>query len=160
MATSSLPLPELHFLSPQITPKRRLALSRFYSCKSISLHPKYRVNITTRIRAIKDEPALIEERQKELVKRVNDVEWTGNGAARSNGSMKEYVNGSLGVVESEIEVSNGSLVKYVNGNGATAGYVEDVETSKSKEDGRKKRIEEIGKEDAWFKQSGKDPVEV
>ncbi|KAF7834230.1 protein ACTIVITY OF BC1 COMPLEX KINASE 8, chloroplastic [Senna tora] len=139
MPTSSLPLPEFHFLSPQIiTPKRRLALSRFYSCKSIPRNSRYSVSVRTRVR----------EREKEFVKRVNDVEWSGNGAADG------YVNGSL--------VSNGSLVKYVNGNGAAAGTVEDDEAFKVKEDedGRKKRIEEIGKEDAWFKKSGGDQVEV
>jgi predicted unusual protein kinase regulating ubiquinone biosynthesis (AarF/ABC1/UbiB family) len=36
----------------------------------------------------------------------------------------------------------------------------DVEASKVNEDGRKRRLEEIGKEDAWFKQTEKEKVEV
>lgn len=170
MATSSLPLPELHFLSPQITPKSRLPLSRFYPCKSISLrHYRYSVAVRSRIRASKEGAALIEEEQKELVERVNDIEWSGNGAAGTsrsghgtNGSMKGYVNGNgrVSVIESDDGVSNGSLVKYANGNGAAAELAEDAEASKLREDGRKKRIEEIGKEDAWFKQSGEEQIEV
>ena len=59
-----------------------------------------------------------------------------------------------------------SKVKYVNdngnGNGVAAEVVEDsAEASKRMEDGRKKRLEEIGKEDAWFKkQTGEAPIEV
>lgn len=167
MALSTLPLPELHFLSSQITPRRRLTVSRFYTVKSISGHTGCSVAIRTQIRAVKQEVALIEEKEKELVKRVNDIEWSGNGASGpsgsnhgTNGSTKGYVNGSLGVVESENGSNYGSLVKYVNGNGAAAEILEDVEASKLKEDGRKRRIEEIGKEDAWFKKSGENQVEV
>ncbi|KAK4256729.1 hypothetical protein QN277_006416 [Acacia crassicarpa] len=165
MALSTVPLPEIHFLSSQIAPRRRLAVSRFYPLKSISGHTRYSVAIRGRIRAGKEEAALVEEKEKELVERVNDIEWSGNGASGSNygtnGSIKGYVNGRPGVVESESGTNNGSLVEYVNGNGAAAAeIVEDVEASELKEDGRKRRIEEIGKEDAWFKKSGEDIVEV
>ena len=99
-----------------------------------------------------------------VIDRVNDVKWSGNGVAASeyggNGSVNGYVNGVSGVMESED--ANGSLVKYVNGNGVAAEVVEDfAESLKRKEDGRKKRLEEIGKEDAWFKkQTGEAPIEV
>ncbi|XP_058731451.1 protein ACTIVITY OF BC1 COMPLEX KINASE 8, chloroplastic-like [Vicia villosa] len=145
MASSSLLLTELNFLTPQITPKRRRSLTKFRSLYSVS---KYKYNVT-RIRAVKEESALIEER-------VSDVKWNRNGTATTvvngkNGSVRGYVNGS----------ENGSLVKYVNGNGVAAEVVEDfVETSKRKEVGRKKRLEEIGKEDAWFKRNGEAQVEV
>ncbi|CAI8619016.1 unnamed protein product [Vicia faba] len=145
MASSSLLLTELNFLTPQITPKRRRSLTTLRSIHSVS---KYKFNVT-RIRAVKEESALIEER-------VSDVKWSRNGAATSivngkNGSVRGYVNGS----------EKGSLVKYVNGNGVAAEVVEDfVETSKRKEVGRKKRLEEIGKEDAWFKRNGEAQVEV
>ena len=106
-----------------------------------------------------------------MAERVSDVKWTGNGAASSvgsgNGSSNGYVNGGVGVVESGNGAANGSLVKYVNGNGAVAAEAEvelvgedSGEASKRKEDGRKKRLEEIGKEEAWFKKTGKEPVEV
>ncbi|RDX98985.1 Protein ACTIVITY OF BC1 COMPLEX KINASE 8, chloroplastic, partial [Mucuna pruriens] len=156
MATSSpLPLPELHFLSPQITPKRRLSLSKLPSpAHSISRHATSNVSLrTARIRAIREESTLAE--------RVNDVEWSGNGAAAVNGRSKDGADGN-GAVEGYV---NGSLVKYgyengnENGNGVAAEVVE-VEESKLSEDGRKKRLEEIGKEDAWFKQTGNEQVEV
>ncbi|XP_027363331.1 protein ACTIVITY OF BC1 COMPLEX KINASE 8, chloroplastic-like [Abrus precatorius] len=157
MASSSLLLLELKFLAPKITPKRRRSLSRFCSRCSVSRNSRYNVALRTRVRAVKEEGALIE--------RVNGVKWSGNGAATSvaterggNGS----VNSGLGVKsENGDGVGNGGLVKYVNGNGVAAEVVENSEeASKRREDGRKKRLEEIGKEDAWFKQSGEAQIEV
>ncbi|KAH1245744.1 hypothetical protein AAZX31_06G138900 [Glycine max] len=152
MATSSpLPLPELHFLSPQTTPKRRISFSKLPSSPySVSRHVTSNVSLrTSRIRATREESALAE--------RLNDVEWTGNGAAAAaadgNGaSVGGYVNGA----------TNGSLVKYgyENGNGVSAEVLEVEASNKLSEDGRKKRLEEIGKEDAWFKQSGNEQVAV
>ncbi|XP_076942977.1 protein ACTIVITY OF BC1 COMPLEX KINASE 8, chloroplastic-like [Bidens hawaiensis] len=52
-------------------------------------------------------------------------------------------------------VENGSLIKYVNGNGMRIGG-NVVEKNKNK----KKTIEEIGQEEAWFKRGGKGKVEV
>lgn len=95
------------------------------------------------------------------------MEWSGNGVAASgrggNGAVNGYVNGVSGVRESGS--ANGSLVKYVKGNGngvAAEVVVEDfMGASKRREDGRKRRLEEIGKEDAWFKkQSAEAPIEV
>ncbi|WJX40742.1 Protein ACTIVITY OF BC1 COMPLEX KINASE 8, chloroplastic [Trifolium repens] len=146
MATTSslLHFPELHFISPQFTLNRRLS----FSTRSISRLSTSNVALrTTRIRAAKDESALAE--------RVNDVELSGNGvASRSgiNGAAGGYVNGAV----------NGSSVEYGygNGNGVAVREVVDVEASKVNEDGRKRRLEEIGKEDAWFKQTEKEKVEV
>ncbi|OIW18203.1 hypothetical protein TanjilG_31323 [Lupinus angustifolius] len=150
MASSSITLSDLKFLAPQITLKHHVSLIKFRSCNSISRKSRYyNVKLRTRIRA------LIEER-------VSDVKWSENGVIGSNGSM----NGSSRLVVKESENNgNGSVVKYVNGNGVAASKeaveVEDfVEGGKGKEDVRKKRVEEIGKEDAWFKQSGKSQVEV
>ena len=154
-SSASLLSLQLKFLAPQIATKRRRSLSRF--------HSRYHVPRSSRrnaaIRAVKEEGAVID--------RVNDVKWSGNGVAASgrgdNGGVNGYVNGVSGVRQSEN--ANGSLVKYVNGNGngvATEVVVEDfMESSKRREDGRKRRLEEIGKEDAWFKkQSAEAPVEV
>ncbi|KAK7350834.1 hypothetical protein VNO77_09825 [Canavalia gladiata] len=155
-ASSPLPLPELHFLSPQITPKRRLSLSKLpsFAC-SISRHSSSSVSLrTARIRAIREESALAE--------RVNDVEWSGNGVAAVSGKDQGGTNGN-GAVEGYVNgAPNGSLVKYgyENGDGVAAAEVVEVESSKLSEDGRKKRLEEIGKEDAWFKQTGNEQVEV
>ncbi|KAJ7945340.1 Protein kinase [Quillaja saponaria] len=169
MAASSLPFSELHFLYPQITPKRRISLSRFCSSKqAISRTSRYSVTLRIRSKAVKEEGVVIEDRESELVAGVNGREWNGNGAAGTssgssygqNGSVERYVNGGAGVVESENGANNGSLLKYVNGNGVAAEVLEDVEVSDLKEDGRKKRIEDIGKEEAWFKQTGKEEIEV
>lgn len=64
-----------------------------------------------------------------------------------NGAIKSS-NGSATVILDMNKESNGSLVKYVNGNGS-AKVVE--AKLKSGGDGKKKSIEEIGQEDAWFK---------
>ncbi|MCI15904.1 putative aarF domain-containing protein kinase chloroplastic-like, partial [Trifolium medium] len=101
----------------------------------------------TRIRAAKDESALAE--------RVNDVELSGNGVASRagiNGAARGYVNGAVNGGSSEYG--------YGNGNGVAVTEVVDVEASKVNEDGRKRRLEEIGKEDAWFKQTEKEKVAV
>jgi len=157
-SSSSLLLLQLKCLAPQITTKRRRSLSRFHSRTSVRSSRR-----NAAIRAVKEEGAVID--------RVNDVEWSGNGVATSgrggNGAVNGYVNGVSGVRESES--ANGSLVKYVNGNGNGNGngvaaevLVEDfMGASKRREDGRKRRLEEIGKEDAWFKkQSAEAPIEV
>ncbi|CAI0476079.1 unnamed protein product [Linum tenue] len=148
------------FLSPSTVSKRRVSLSgrscglNLCSRRSVQLSYSYRsLRLRTRVRAGKEESAgaVIEER--ELLRKLN-----GNGAAcgsagkyGSNGSLS---NGSLVAVESEVNGgSNGRLNKYVNGNGG-------VSAAETAEDGRKKRIEEVGKEDAWFKRSGPGEVEV
>ena len=95
----------------------------------------------------------VEERERRLIKELN-----GNGAASGSSSRYGvYSNGGVGVSESE----NGSLVKYVKGNGvAAAEVVVEVEDPAAKEAGRKRRVEEIGKEDAWFKRAEGESVEV
>ncbi|XP_004302218.1 PREDICTED: uncharacterized aarF domain-containing protein kinase At4g31390, chloroplastic [Fragaria vesca subsp. vesca] len=150
MASCSLPLPELTFLSPQTTPKRRLSLSTVsISRLSVYRHPRF--GLRSRIRAAKDDGVVVvEEREAELIRKVNGV--SGDGYS-SNGAAIKYTNGRLS--------ENGSLVKYVNGNGAAGtAVVEEVEVLKAEEEGRQRKIEEIGKEDAWFKNSGMPKVEV
>ncbi|KAM2196681.1 hypothetical protein ACFX1Q_000179 [Malus domestica] len=164
MAARSLPLPELTFLSPQTTPKRRLSISGV-SLSKFSRNGYPRSGVRSRIRAVKEEGVVVEER----IKKVNGVELGGNGAAaastsgsgyRSNGSVNSYSNGSAGVIRSKNGAVNGSLVKFVSGNGVAAEVVQGVQVLETKEEGRRKNIEEIGKEDAWFKQSGLPKVEV
>lgn len=67
-----------------------------------------------------------------------------------NGSYNKYVNGV------ENGNGNGSLAKYVNGNG-NGGVGMGI---KGEEKKKKKTIEEIGQEDAWFKKTNKGKVEV
>ncbi|KAK8977954.1 hypothetical protein V6N11_059583 [Hibiscus sabdariffa] len=173
---SSLPLQELHFLSPTTTTtttsKHRFYLSRRSSLSRASFtgngHLRNGVVLRSRIRALKEEGVSYAEREQEFIKEVNGgFELNGNGSASKyefkNGSVDGYINGGVAMVETE---SNGSLVKYVNGDGngvtaeVTLAEVVSVEGGGASEEARKKRVEEIGKEDAWFKRSAKDQVEV
>lgn len=110
------------------------------------------------VRALSEDTAVIAEREREILKELN-----GNGNGRVNGSVERYVNGRVVSVEEGESSSNGSLMKYASGNGvaatATAKIVVEEEKEGLKEDGRKKRVEEIGKEEAWFKRAGQQ-VEV
>lgn len=163
---SSLPLPELIFLSPKTrTPKHHhhlLSLSRHSLSKLNVSGKKTKFNLPLRTpvtRALKEDTAVIEEREREILKELN-----GNGNGRVNGSVERYINGGLVSVEEGESSSNESLVKYVDGNGAaavaTAEILVEEKKKGSKEEGRQKRIEEIGKEDAWFKRSGQQQIEV
>ncbi|CAI0428827.1 unnamed protein product [Linum tenue] len=139
------------FLSPSTVSKRRVSLSgRCCGLNSRSLRNvqlSYRsLRLRTRVRAVKEESAsaVIEEREIELLKKLN-----GNGAGGGGGGGKYGSNGSFSNASGGS--SNGRLMKYVNGNGGAS-------AAETAEDGRKKRIEEVGKEDAWFKRDGQGEV--
>lgn len=148
-------LPELIFLSPHNSTKRlKLSLSG-----ALNHWPRSNAKILgTRIKAVqREESAVLEERDRELAAKLK-------GSVNGNGSVGSYVNGSV-----KIESENGSLAKYVNGNGngngngsvgvGSAGAV--LEAVKMEEMiGEKKSVEDIGQEEAWFKRSGGDRVEV
>ncbi|KAK6150477.1 hypothetical protein DH2020_015409 [Rehmannia glutinosa] len=152
-------LPELIFLSPH-NPTKRLKLSLN---KPIDLEPRNSVKILkNRIKAVsREESALLEEKDRELATKLNgSVNGNVNGNYKySNGSVENYTNGTV-KVESEDE----NLVKYVNGNGngSVAGRSEKVLEVVKVENviSEKKSVEDIGQEEAWFKRSGQDQVEV
>ncbi|XP_052190132.1 protein ACTIVITY OF BC1 COMPLEX KINASE 8, chloroplastic isoform X1 [Diospyros lotus] len=145
MAAASLSArssPELLFLRPDSARKFRVSLSR------IALSRRTRPRLLLRAR-VQGEEAVVEE-----------IELNGNGSVYGRNGM---ANGGIGVVESQNGASNGSLVKYVNGNGAAAGIAEVVvesETTAAAAAGKKRTIEEIGQEEAWFKRVGKEQIEV
>lgn len=94
--------------------------------------------------------AVVNEKEDEYLNKLNG---SLNGSYRLNGY----------VAESGSESLNGSFEKYVNGNGngTLQGSVGDlVELKADKESKKKKSIEEIGQEEAWFKRSAGDQVEV
>lgn len=163
-SSSSLPVPDLAFISSQPTsPKRRLPLSRLSFSSSNQLN-KFALRLRIgpiRASYLKEESLEIEERESQLLKELN-----GNGASSSTSDYGAngnglYTNGSVSALESEKEgSSNGSLVKYVNGNGVVDADIVVEEKPKVSEEGRKKRIEDIGKEEVWFKQAGQDQVQV
>lgn len=164
-ALSTSTLPEINFLSPNNSNRRfRVLLS-----KRLNFEQKYGIILrNTRIVAAKrdESTVLVDEKENEYVTQLNgSANGSSNGSYGMNGSaMEVYAEGSVGVVESESESEevNGSLVKYVNGNG-NGGMVTSSEEAvevKVEERNVKKSIEEIGQEEAWFKQSGGDQVEV
>uniref|UniRef100_A0A5B6ZTJ6 ABC1 atypical kinase-like domain-containing protein n=1 Tax=Davidia involucrata TaxID=16924 RepID=A0A5B6ZTJ6_DAVIN len=165
MATASLfSLPELTFLLPDATRKHRVSLSKL-SLSRLNSHPKSNLSLRNRIRAVQKDEIVVEEGGRELISEVNGTELNGNGYSNGksygyNGSVERYSNGGVGVIENENGASNGSLVKYVNGNGVALGIEEGVSESKFEEIGKKKTIEEIGQEEAWFKQSREEQIEV
>ncbi|KAG7026809.1 hypothetical protein SDJN02_10816 [Cucurbita argyrosperma subsp. argyrosperma] len=161
MATS-LPLPELVFVSP-----KRLLSTSSSRCMHyripLSRSCNFRVLFRTKVNAVREDGVIVDKRESELIKEANGYELGGNGAAyKENGDYRYngWVNGGVTVVESETDSSNGSLMKYVNGNGVAASVVGEIQASESTEEGRKKRIEEIGKEEAWFKRSEQQQTEV
>ncbi|XP_022843276.1 protein ACTIVITY OF BC1 COMPLEX KINASE 8, chloroplastic-like [Olea europaea var. sylvestris] len=120
-------------------------------------------SVATRIRAVqREESVVLEEGDNEIITKLNgSVNGSANGNyGYGNGSIEKSTNGSL-----KIESQNGSLAKYANGNGNGSVAVntgkEMVEVVKVKEGIKKnKSVEEIGQEDAWFKQIAQDQVEV
>ncbi|KAJ0096282.1 hypothetical protein Patl1_27475 [Pistacia atlantica] len=162
--SASLALPELSFLSSKSSSIRRIYISKLSLCRP-SLGRNYRcqrLNLCgyrARIQAVKEESAVVEEKtEDELIEDFKGFNGNGNGAASRR---SDYVNSSLNGFSNGS--ANGNLVKYVNGNGvavdvevAERELVDDLKDKKKKEDERKKKVEEIGKEEAWFKKSGQE----
>ncbi|KAK4485967.1 hypothetical protein RD792_008621 [Penstemon davidsonii] len=150
-------LPEPLFLSPR-NPTKRFKISLY---KPINLEPRSYSKVRgTRIKAVqREESAVLDNKDTELVTKLNSS-VNGNGSySYSNGSVGNYANGSV-----KLENENGSL--YVNkigdGNGSVAMRSEnEVKLVKTKKvSSTKKSVEEIGQEETWFNQKGKDQVEV
>lgn len=163
MATASLctsrSLPELTFLRPCTTEKLRFSIS---ITKINQSKPSF--SLGARVKASKTEGSAVEAWE------IDGIELNGNGSyGKYNGSVEKYKNGGVvPVIEGGNEngvAGNGSLVKYVNGsdNGAAAKFGGEVVGKKEGEGEKKKKkksVEEIGQEDAWFKQKGQGQVEV
>ncbi|CAL9097477.1 unnamed protein product [Musa acuminata var. zebrina] len=149
LSTAPPVLQDLLFLRPSAGRLSSLPLLRYYP-----LHSRRRFRrIPSRVvlRSAYDEEVAVTDVSPELDRYVGN----GNGGARFG--YKEVVNGS----------TNGSVELFLNGNGSTNGglmkysgenatIAEDVDKV-SEEAKRKKRIEDIGKEDAWFKKDGEQP---
>ncbi|XP_058098454.1 protein ACTIVITY OF BC1 COMPLEX KINASE 8, chloroplastic [Magnolia sinica] len=159
LAASSPRLPDIVFLRPCPGPRLlRIPAVRFYS-------PSRRCRSTFRtfIKAESTEnpTAVVEvlEEAEDGTKGPNAYNWNGNGSSYGYNGSLEGSNGSLKGVLNGNGASNGSLMKYVNGNGARVNAADEVSTEKS-EKKQKKTVEEIGQEEAWFKQGGKEKIEV
>ncbi|KAF3784114.1 Uncharacterized protein EJ110_NYTH15564 [Nymphaea thermarum] len=108
----------------------------------------------TRLCAVSEEGTVV------LEKEVNGYPLNGNGSAYSYGGRVESSNGSLkldsnGTLSTNGAV-NGALVKYSGGNGAATA----TETVVKGKEEKRKTVEEIGQEEAWFKRAQREKLEV
>lgn len=154
---ASSKLPELIIFRPASTTTRKLRLSISGVSLSKLNRPKS-LSLRVRIRAVQREETVVDERESELVAKLN-------GSVSRNGSLSKKLNGSVSngsVIESENVGSNGSLVKYVNGNGAAMSAAANIEEKVGGGGGGngKKTIEEIGQEEAWFKRNADSNIQV
>ncbi|XP_072972664.1 protein ACTIVITY OF BC1 COMPLEX KINASE 8, chloroplastic [Typha angustifolia] len=85
---------------------------------------------------------------------LNGYVVNGNGRAFGYDVVEKSGNGRLEMLLEVNGTSGRSLVKYEDGNGAAGKGVDDVVSEERK---RKKRVEDISKEDAWFKKDGQQP---
>uniref|UniRef100_A0A2P2MB65 ABC1 atypical kinase-like domain-containing protein n=1 Tax=Rhizophora mucronata TaxID=61149 RepID=A0A2P2MB65_RHIMU len=156
----AVPVPDLVFLSPKRHP---ISLSK-YSLSRIYSPPDILPSLSKRrlaLRATRGEGTVgTREWEAELLKQVNEAtNGTASGTTSSNGYgshgslIEDNGNGGMSVSEREEVPTNWSLVKSVeNWNGGVSEA--DVEQD------RKKRIEDIGKEDAWFKRADQPRIQV
>lgn len=93
-----------------------------------------------------------------MINGVDSLKLNGNG----NSSIENYLIGNDDVEGSKNGANNGSVVTYINGDsvapkvvaeGVSPFEVEIVAT-------KKKTVEDIGQEEAWFKRGSRDQLEV
>lgn len=149
---------ELTSLRPSTSRKIKFSLSKLPLSQSFKSKC-----IRRRIRAVREDTISVEDRGSPVINGVNNIKLNGNGAADigSNGSLggNGYVNGGVTVV-GEAGDQDGSLLKYVNGNGVAAEAVEVVQDEDKFSKKKTSNVEEIGQEEAWFKRSEGDQLEV
>ncbi|KAL2907166.1 Protein ACTIVITY OF BC1 COMPLEX KINASE 8 chloroplastic [Bienertia sinuspersici] len=138
---------------------------RFYSSK-IRQNPSKSSGIL-RIRAVRENTvSSTEDREIPAINGVDNLKLEKDGNASVNGSIDSYLNGNAVVKESENGATNGRLVKFVNGDNVAAKVVVEeasdskVEAVLTEKTTDKKTVEDIGQEDAWFKDGGLPKVEV
>ncbi|XP_008809510.2 protein ACTIVITY OF BC1 COMPLEX KINASE 8, chloroplastic [Phoenix dactylifera] len=154
LATSPPAFQELLFLRPDSGRRLHAPLLRYqFQSRLRHLAPSWIV-----LRSVSEERVAVtevsgkEKGEDSVGKELDGYSCNGNGggfgyevvSASTNGSLDAYLEGN--------GASNGSLVKYVGGNGTIGEVVDEVSAEKS----RKKRVEEIGKEEAWFKKAGQE----
>ncbi|XP_068643259.1 protein ACTIVITY OF BC1 COMPLEX KINASE 8, chloroplastic-like [Aristolochia californica] len=111
-----------------------------------------------RVKSVEDERTAVVEAD-EIERSLNKYRFNGNGSSYGyNGSVGS--NETVGEVLNGNGVGNGSLVKYVNGNGAAMKERAGESVTVESEGKVKKSIEDIGQEEAWFKQCGREKLEV
>ncbi|KAL4578047.1 hypothetical protein LXL04_014162 [Taraxacum kok-saghyz] len=143
---SSSTSPELSFLRPDTAAnKLYFSISKRNGLRKFNRSSKT-VAIRGRIRAVGRDDVVVVEKEDEK------IDLGGNGSYK-------YVNGKS--LNGSVVGENGSLAKYVNGNGNGSVGMKFGEEVGEKRGDKKKTIEEIGQEEAWFrKKSGAGKVEV
>lgn len=94
-----------------------------------------------------------EKGQGSVTKELYGDSWNENGGGFGYEAVSGSTNGSLDVYLEGNGAGNGSMVKYAGGNGAVREMVDEVSAEKK----RKERVEQIGKEEAWFKKDRQEP---
>ncbi|XP_074308665.1 protein ACTIVITY OF BC1 COMPLEX KINASE 8, chloroplastic-like [Silene latifolia] len=135
-------------LSPSLTSSSRYLY--FTRIGGIENPRRYRF---VKVRAVRESPTEERGGRAVVINGVDTVKLNGKG----NGTFDAYLNGNGNGKAS----GNGSLVNfdYGNGNGNGNGNVSSVK-EKKKVKTEAKTVEEIGQEEAWFKQGGRDRLEV
>ncbi|XP_076928498.1 protein ACTIVITY OF BC1 COMPLEX KINASE 8, chloroplastic-like isoform X2 [Bidens hawaiensis] len=147
MAASCCSASSSSFLRPDVSSNKLLFSVSRHKLNQLNRTAAVRDPIRIRIRAVRSEEVVLVEKED------GTVDLGGNGRSYNNNNNN---NNNNNAVEDE------TLVKYVNGNGnggirVTIGEDDDVDEKSEK---KKKTIEEIGQEEAWFKRSGKGKVSV
>ncbi|XP_010937033.1 protein ACTIVITY OF BC1 COMPLEX KINASE 8, chloroplastic isoform X1 [Elaeis guineensis] len=156
LATSPPAVRELLFFRPESGRRLHVPLLRyqFQSRRRRRLAPSWIV-----LRSVSEERVAVTEVSAEekgeisVDKELDGSSWNGNGGGFGYEVVSTSTNGSLDAYLEGNGAGNGSLVKYTGGNGTIGEVVDDV----SEERKRKKRVEDIGKEEAWFKKAGQEP---
>ncbi|KAH0455821.1 hypothetical protein IEQ34_015853 [Dendrobium chrysotoxum] len=118
-----------------------------------------RISSRVLIRSVREQRLPVTEGPKEEEKEVelvNGYNWNGNGSVPGLEVVERSANGNLDAYLKANGAENGSLVKYAVGSEAAVEEVDGATAEKK----RKKRVEEIGKEDAWFKNPQEKQVSV
>ncbi|KAL0912488.1 hypothetical protein M5K25_018461 [Dendrobium thyrsiflorum] len=118
-----------------------------------------RISSRVLIRSVREQRLPVTEGPKEEEKEVelvNGYSWNGNGSVPGLEVAERSANGNLDAYLKASGAENGSLVKYAGGSEEAVEEVDGATAEKK----RKKRVEEIGKEDAWFKNPQEKQVSV
>ncbi|KAG1342438.1 Protein ACTIVITY OF BC1 COMPLEX KINASE 8, chloroplastic [Cocos nucifera] len=158
LATSPPAAQELLFFRPESGRRLHVPLLRYqFQSRRRRLAPSWIV-----LRSVSEERVAVSEVSGEekgelsVEKELDGYSWNGNGGGFGYEVVSTSTNGSLDAYLEGNGAGNGSLVKYNDGNG-TIGEVGEVVDEVSAERKRKKRVEDIGKEEAWFNKAGQEP---
>lgn len=117
-----------------------------------------RMSSKVSLRSVREQRVAVNDAPKEADESglVNGYGWNGNGSLPELDTLKMSENVNLDAYMNGNKVGNGSLVNSPGGSDAEVPELDGVMTEKK----RRRRVEDIGKEDAWFKNSKENQVSV